>query len=70
MKAAEKGFDDIMQLLLDSNAIIDKTDNSGWSAFHLACYNNHITVSKLLASKGAYVSPSYQKYHRSIIKSA
>lgn len=51
--AAEKGFREIMEILIASGAKIDHQDMHGNTALHLALINNKIDIIELLTFKGA-----------------
>ncbi|OBT79993.1 hypothetical protein VF21_01161 [Pseudogymnoascus sp. 05NY08] len=51
--AAEKGFQTLVQLLLDNGADIKGQDSRGRTALHLAAMNGHYEIVKLLLERGA-----------------
>jgi ankyrin repeat protein len=51
--AAEHGFQNLVQVLLDNGADVDGRDNKGRTALHLAAMNGHIEIVKKLLEKGA-----------------
>ncbi|OBT89317.1 hypothetical protein VE02_02566 [Pseudogymnoascus sp. 03VT05] len=51
--AAEKGFQTMVQLLLDNEANIKGQDSRGRTALHLAAMNGHYEIVKLLLERGA-----------------
>eukprot|EP00514_Thraustochytrium_sp_LLF1b_P008385 CAMPEP_0184528636 /NCGR_PEP_ID=MMETSP0198_2-20121128/11899_1 /TAXON_ID=1112570 /ORGANISM="Thraustochytrium sp., Strain LLF1b" /LENGTH=965 /DNA_ID=CAMNT_0026920499 /DNA_START=25 /DNA_END=2922 /DNA_ORIENTATION=+ len=46
--ASEAGFEDVVQVLLEANAIPNMQDTNGCTALHLACRRGHLTIVKLL----------------------
>ena len=53
--AAEMGYIAVMGLLLDNGFDINATDDSGYTALHIACFrqNDRTSVARLLLSRGA-----------------
>jgi len=54
--AAEKGYLDILTLLLDHGGLKDKGNENQITPLHYACYNNHLDCVKLLVERGAGVN--------------
>ena len=50
--ACERGFVDVVQLLIDHQASINTRMNDGTTAIMLACQNGHLPVVQLLVSTG------------------
>jgi len=55
MFAAERGFTEIVQLLVAKGANVNHHNKYGFTALHAAASNNHADVVKLLLEKGAQV---------------
>ena len=55
MIAATCGFDDVCEILIDAGANINLYDFRNRTAFYYANKNNHTTLCKYLAEKGAVV---------------
>ncbi|KAE8555567.1 hypothetical protein TMatcc_002826 [Talaromyces marneffei ATCC 18224] len=53
--AAEYGYGDILSLLLHHGADVEKGDEYSWRPLHLACYNSHTEIAKILVEAGADV---------------
>lgn len=51
--AAEKGYGQIVRLLIEGNALIDAKDSDGRSALSLAAECGHIDVVKMLVNREA-----------------
>ena len=54
--ASERGFFDIVKLLIEEGADPNFQNRFGFSALHAACSNNHLKVVQLLILKGADVN--------------
>lgn len=54
--ACEKGYDGVVQLLLDGGADIKAKDNDGWIALEHACERGHEAVVQVLVDGGADVN--------------
>lgn len=50
--ACERGFIDIVQLLIDHQASINTRMNDGTTAIMLACQNGHLTIVQMLVGTG------------------
>lgn len=50
--ACERGYDDVVQLLIDAQANINAKMNDGTTAFMLACQNGHLSIVQMLISTG------------------
>ncbi|QKX55818.1 uncharacterized protein TRUGW13939_02916 [Talaromyces rugulosus] len=53
--AAEQGEREIVSLLLDHGADIEKENKCGWRPVHLACYRGHARIAEILIEAGADV---------------
>lgn len=51
-RASHQGYDALVKLLLDHNAHVDATDNSGWAPLHIASSNSSADVKS-----GNYQNP-------------
>jgi len=56
MKASAGGHEGCVRLLIDSRAIINDKDNTGWSALHWAARFGHLAIAKRLLEGGADVT--------------
>ncbi|KAJ5624169.1 hypothetical protein N7510_000478 [Penicillium lagena] len=54
--AADQGYLNIVNLLLEHGAEIDHAETSGYSALHSACAAGHFETAQLLLSKGADIN--------------
>ncbi len=54
--ASSKGKQEIVQLLIDKEALIEATDNSGSTPLHLAVKNGEVSTVKCLLENGANVN--------------
>jgi ankyrin repeat protein len=54
-KASEKGYEEIVKLLLDAGVDVKSQDRSGRSALHLAASGGHTEIVKLLLNGKADV---------------
>jgi cytohesin len=57
--AADRGDDEMVELLLDRGARIDATDRSDETPLHLAVFSGHRRTAGLLLSRGANVNARY-----------
>jgi ankyrin repeat protein len=55
--AADKGHVDVVRVLLEGGANIERTNNLSRNALHRAAYYGHLNVCRLLLKKGAKVDP-------------
>merc|ERR1740117_1089115 len=53
--AAEKGFADLAQALIEYGAVLDATDVQGETPLHVAARAGQVDVIKLLVDNGAYI---------------
>lgn len=53
--AAENGYTNIVNVLLEKEVVVDERDHSGNTVLHLAAKNGHVDVVKVLLEKGANV---------------
>lgn len=53
MRAAEKGYVEIVRILLDAGARVDTKDTFGWTALFIATDKNQVEVVQLLVARGA-----------------
>ena len=51
--AAEYGHKDVVKILLEAEAIVEKVDTYGWTPLQRALSNGHNDVVKVLLNKGA-----------------
>ena len=56
--AAQNGHEDVVRLLLDSGASVDKPDQLGRTPLLMAVINQHVGVAEMLLKKGA--NPKYK----------
>ncbi|KUL83144.1 hypothetical protein ZTR_10995 [Talaromyces verruculosus] len=66
--AAENGYAEILSILLQHGADIEKSDNYGWRPLHLACYRGHTEIAKILIDAGADVHASTVKWNEPYYK--
>lgn len=66
--AAENGYAEILSILLQHGADIEKSDNYGWRPLHLACYRGHTEIAKILIHAGADVHASTVKWNEPYYK--
>lgn len=55
--AAEKGYIEVVELLIEKGSKVDSIDNRSWTPLHRAAYMGHTDVVKALVGRGAVVSP-------------
>lgn len=53
--AAEHGWGEMVSLFLSHHADIEATDEYGWRALHVACYQGHTDIVRILIEAGANV---------------
>ena len=53
--AAYRGYDKVVQVLLDNGAAVDAKDKEGWTPLLMAAQNGHDKVVQLLLDKGANI---------------
>ena len=51
--ACEKGKVDVVRLLLDKGAAVDRADKDGATPLWIACQKGHVDAARLLLEKGA-----------------
>lgn len=51
--ACHCGHLDVVRLLLEKGADLNKVDTNDWTALYVACWHGHLDVARLLAEKGA-----------------
>jgi ankyrin repeat protein len=59
--ACERGFTDIVQLLIDAQANINAKMNDGTTAMMLACQNGHLSIVQMLLSTNRQCNISIQR---------
>lgn len=67
MRAAEKGYSDIVSVLLDAGADISAQDKYGCTAFFKAAGKNHVDVVKILITKGAAADKAFESVFMSSV---
>ena len=56
--AANKGYLEIVKLLIENGADINKSNNDGWTPLYSAADKGHLEVVKLLIENGADINKS------------
>ena len=51
--ASDRGYVDIVRILLEHKANVNLQDEDGYSALHYACICQHTEIAKLLITHGA-----------------
>jgi ankyrin repeat domain-containing protein 17 len=71
MEASQEGHIELVQLLLQSNALVNQCTTSGETSLSLACENGHTEVAELLINSGAHVDvPDPEKGYTPLMKAA
>jgi ankyrin repeat protein len=60
MRAAEKGYSDIVRILLNAGADISAQDKFGCTAFFKAADKNHVAIVKMLIANGATADKTFE----------
>ena len=60
MRAADKGYSDIVGSLIDADADISAKDRFGCTAFFKAADKNHVDIVKMLMAKGAAADSNFE----------
>ena len=60
MRAAEKGYSDIVRILIDAGADISAKDKFGCTAFFKAADKNHVDIVKMFVAKGAVTDSAFE----------
>ena len=55
-RSAFNGHLDVTKYLISEGAEVNRGDNDGWTALHLAAQEGHLDVTKYLISQGAEVN--------------
>ena len=56
MRASQRGYQAIVEVLLESGAVVDQADDNGWTAFVHAAVWNQVETVKLVLKNGADVN--------------